>query len=82
MGQQESTKFGQAHLSILPPSFLLVVNLGRGLFQRGTSYFLYTPVVIDYLYLVTDLVRSYGCRQVRRSVDIFIIYPNDNITCS
>jgi hypothetical protein len=82
MGQQESTRFGQTHLNILPPSFLFVVSLRRRLFQGGTSHLLHVPTVIDYLYLVADLVRTYGCGQFRRSVDISIIHLNDNVTRS
>jgi hypothetical protein len=41
-------------------SFIYSVVLRRGLFQPGTSHFLYIPTVVGNLDLVTDLMRIYG----------------------
>jgi len=41
-------------------SIILIVDLGRGLFQAGVSRLLHTPTVMDDLNLVTDLTGTYG----------------------
>jgi len=56
-------------------------RLRRGLFERSGDYLLLIPTVIDYLNLVTDLMRTHRCGQFRGSIDILIIYLNDNVTC-